>query len=70
MELKAIASGIKNVGDAVVDTVKDTAAYADNILTMSTQTGIATDTLQELTYMAELTDTSLETITSTMAKKH
>lgn len=66
--IKAVASGIREIGQALADTVKDSAAYADNILTLSTNTGIAAETLQEYQYMAELTDTSLETITSSMAK--
>lgn len=66
--VKSLFNAIRDGSRALVDIVKETAAYADNILTLSVQTGIATDTLQELNYMAELTDTSLETITSTMAR--
>lgn len=66
--VKALASGIKDVSSSMVGTVKDTAAYADDILTMANNTGIATDTLQELKYMQELTDVSLETITKSMQK--
>lgn len=66
--IKAVASGIREIGQALTDTVKDSAAFADNILTLSTNTGIAAETLQEYQYMAELTDTSLETITGSMAK--
>lgn len=66
--IKAVASGIREIGQALADTVKESAAYADNILTLSTNTGIAAETLQEYQYMAELTDTSLETITGSMAK--
>lgn len=66
--IKAVASGIREIGRALADTVKDSAEYADNILTLSTNTGIAAETLQEYQYMAELTDTSLETITGSMAK--
>ena len=66
--LGAVVDGIKNIAGAMKDTVVDSAAYADEILTLSTNTGLSTDTLQELKYMAELTDTSLETITGSMAK--
>lgn len=66
--IKAVASGIREIGQALADTVKDSAAFADNILTLSTNTGISTETLQEYQYMAELADTSLETITGSMAK--
>ena len=66
--IKAVASVIREIGQAFTDTVKDSAEYADNILTLATNTGIAAETLQEYQYMAELTDTSLETITGSMAK--
>lgn len=66
---KTLAGAIKEIGNGVVDVVKQTAAYADNIITLSNNTGIATDTLQELQYMQELTDVSLETVTSSMAKQ-
>lgn len=75
LEVQAIVDGlgdlvgaIKKVGGAMVDTVKESAAYADNILTLSTKTGLSTDTLQEFKYMAELTDTSVETITGSLTK--
>lgn len=44
------------------------ADFADDMLTLSSQTGISTDTLQELKYAAEFVDVSLETMTSSMAK--
>ena len=66
--VKDLANGIKEVGKAMVATVKDSAAYADEILTLSTNTGLGTDTLQEFQYMAELTDTSLDTITGSLTK--
>lgn len=45
------------------------AAYADGVLTTATQTGIATDKLQEYMYAAELIDVSTETLTKSMAKQ-
>lgn len=66
--VKTLASGIKDVASSMTGTVKNTAAYADDILTMANNTGIATDTLQELKYMQELTDVSLETVTKSMQK--
>lgn len=44
------------------------ADFADDILTLSAQTGISTDTLQELKYAAEFVDVSLETMTGSMTK--
>ena len=43
--------------------------YADEILTQSTVTGMSTESLQAYKYAAELIDTPLETLTSTMSKK-
>lgn len=66
--VKALGSAMKDVVKGAVDLTVDAAAYADDIMTMSIQTGIATDKLQAYNYMAELTDTSLEDMTKTMAK--
>ncbi len=44
------------------------ADFADDMLTLSAQTGISTDTLQELKYAAEFVDVPLETMTGSMAK--
>ena len=62
--ITAIESLVSIMGDAITSA----AAYADNLLTLSTSYGIATDKLQELSYMAELTDTSLDTITGSISK--
>ena len=44
------------------------AAYADDILTLATTTGLSTEALQQYKYMADLVDVSLETITGSMTK--
>lgn len=46
----------------------ETAQLADEILTLSSTTGLATDTIQELNYASELLDVSTETVTSSMTK--
>lgn len=56
-----LASGLKDLSIGA-------AAYADDIMTMSTVTSLSTDTLQELTYMAELVDTDVSTVTGSMTK--
>lgn len=66
--VKAIGDAIKSLGSEMVSIAKDSAAFADNFLTLSTNTGLSTETLQEYQYMAELTDTSLETITGSLTK--
>lgn len=65
----ALAVGFQKLAKSAIGLSKDAAAYADDMLTMSETTGIAVDTLQELNYMQELTDVSLETMTSTMARQ-
>lgn len=70
-----IVSGVKFLKDAVVElassmkeAVVDSAAYADEILTLSTQTGLSTQKLQEFSYASELVDVSVDTLTKSMAK--
>ncbi len=66
--LSALADGFKAVGSAMGECLTAGAAYADNILTLSTQTGLSTDTLEKYSAVAELTDVSLESLTGSMAK--
>lgn len=66
--LQGAATALYDMGKAVYEQTAATAAYADDILTLSTNTGLSTDALQEYKYMAQLTDTSLETITGSMTK--
>lgn len=66
--LKTGAQLIGKLAGAMKDTVRDAAAFADEILTLSTNYGISTEKLQEYKYMAELTDTSVETITGSIKK--
>ena len=64
----AIVSGLKEVAEKIWDVAKAGAAYADDILTKSTVTGLSTDALQEYQYMADLVDVSVETITGSITK--
>ena len=66
--IKTLGSAIKNVAEGAVDLATGAATYADDMITMSTQTGVATDKLQAYNYMSELTDVSLEDMTSSMTK--
>ena len=74
-----IASGLKTalvaVGTAAASAVArltsatvSAAAYADEMLTMSTVTGVSVESLQAYSYAADLVDVSLDTMTSSMAK--
>ena len=64
----AAAAAAISAAKALVDMTVGGAEYADEVLTLSTQTGIATDKLQEYMYAAELVDVSTETLTKSMAK--
>ena len=66
--LSALADGFKAIGSAMGECLTAGAAYADNILTLSAQTGLSTDTLEKYNAVAELTDVSLDTLTNSMAK--
>lgn len=66
--VEAFGGALLDAGSAIAAQTRDTAAYADEILTLSTTTGLSTDRLQEYKYMAELTDVSLETITGSLTK--
>lgn len=48
--------------------VKSSAEFADSMITLSAQTGVSTDTLQEWAYAAGLIDVSLETMTGSLKK--
>ena len=64
----AVSAAAIKAGKALIEMTKEGAAYADNVLTQSTVTGIATDKLQEYMYAAELVDVSVETLTGSMKK--
>ena len=70
MGVAAVAVGTAAVGAAksLTDMTVGASAYADDILTMSTVTGMSTESLQAYKYAAELVDTSMETLTGSMAK--
>lgn len=64
----AIGTAAVGAGKALVNMTVSSAAYADEILTQATVTGMSTERLQAYKYAAELVDTDLETLTSTMAR--
>lgn len=59
---------VKRLAEAMVEGVQDSAEYADEILTLASVTGLSTQTLQEFSYMAELIDVSLDTVTGSLTK--
>lgn len=64
----AIASGLAEGATALANFTAQGGVYADQIATMSTNTHLSTDELQAYTYAAQLTDVSVETLTSSMAR--
>jgi phage-related protein len=71
----AMAAVFAAVGAAAITATKTltdyavgTAAYADEMLTLSTVTGVSAENLQAYSYAADLVDVSLETMTGSMAK--
>ena len=66
--LVAISTAAVGASKALTDMTVGASQYADDILTMSTVTGMSTDSLQAYQYAAELVDTSLETLTGSMAR--
>lgn len=64
LAVEAIKALVEWTGKAI----QSGAEYADNILTLSTEFGISTEKLQEYSYMAELVDTDMNTITGSIAK--
>lgn len=72
---KALASAAAAAGAAAAATAgvlakatRDTANYADELMTQSKVTGVSTDSLQKYAYAAELADVSVETITGALTK--
>lgn len=68
---QAIIGGVKALGNAirgVFSMMGDAAGAADEILTLSTQTGLSTDQIQKFQYASELIDVPLETLTGSLSK--
>lgn len=62
------AQVIPKIINGLGDMVFGTAAAADALVEMSDKTGISTTSLQEFKYIGEQTGTSLETVTSSLAR--
>jgi len=64
----AIGTAAVSAGKSLVDMTVNAAAYADEMLTQSTVTGMSVESLQAYAYAADLVDVSLNTLTGSMAK--
>ena len=64
----AIVSATVEASTALINATVNTSHLADELLTLSSTTGLTTDTLQELNYAAELLDVDTTTVTGSMTK--
>lgn len=66
--LAALVTAIVKVEKALIDVTKESAKFADDILTMSMTTGQSAEQLQEFSYAAELIDVSVDTLQTSLTK--
>lgn len=66
--ITAVATAVGVATTALADCTIQAGEYADEILTMSSVTGLSTQTLQEFTYASELLDVSVDTIAGSLKK--
>lgn len=66
--IQAAVDGLKKLGGAMKDAVTDSAAFADEVNTLSAQTHLSTDTIQELYYATDLMDVPVETVSKSLTK--
>lgn len=64
----AMVTAAVETGKYLVNTTMETSQLADELLTLSSTTGLSTDTLQELNYASELLDVNTQTVTGSMSK--
>ena len=64
----ALVAAIVKVEKALIDVTKESAKFADDILTMSMTTGQSAEQLQEFSYAAELIDVSVDTLQASLTK--
>lgn len=64
----AVAAAIVKAEKAMISMTKESAAFADNIITLSMQTGQSTEQLQEFSYATELIDVSVDTLQGSLTK--
>lgn len=63
-----VAAAIVKAEKAMISMTKESAAFADNIITLSMQTGQSTQQLQEFAYASELIDVSVDTLQGSLTK--
>ncbi len=66
--LELVKKGFGALKGVYDEFIGDTVSMADELMQTSTITGLSTDALQEYSFMAELVDTDVSTITGSLAK--
>lgn len=66
--LGLVAAAVIKTEKALISMTKESAAYVDNILTMSQTTGQSAEQLQEFSYATELMDVSMDTLQGSLTK--
>lgn len=66
--IKAIGNAFKDAAESIKEAINGTVEWADELATLSTQTGVSQTELQKMEYMAGLVDVDVSTITDSMKK--
>lgn len=66
--LALVVAAVVKAEKALISMTKESAAYVDNILTMSQTTGQSAEQLQEFSYATELLDVSMDTLQGSLTK--
>lgn len=66
--IKSVTDAMRGAVDAAFSMSRSAGTMADDLLTLSSQTGIAADSLQKWAYTSRFIDTSVDTITGSMTK--
>ena len=66
--LALVAAAVVKAEKALISMTKESAAYVDNILTMSQTTGQSAEQLQEFSYATELLDVPMDTLQGSLTK--
>lgn len=66
--VEGLANAVKKVASGIKEAYTGSVKWADDLATLSVQTGISTDALQEYQYMSGLVDVSVDTITGSLTR--
>lgn len=66
--MEGVASKVISFGKSVWDAASQASVFADDLLTLATQTGISATKLQEYGYASRFVDTEVSTITGSLTK--